>query len=107
MELDEYKIASKQKDVKYFPYKAIPELESRLHRKTESLIDSIEKNLQLEIVFALLFLLFDGYILFSPHTQLRVVAVLLLVFCLYFTYYLFKLLKFIQFQQVLLPPVKQ
>ena len=106
MELDEYKIISRQKPG-ITAHKAVPELEQYLRQQTESLMDILIKNLKLEIFFALLFLLFDGYILlFMVHNYLRVLAFLLLAFCVYFIYYLVTLLRSIQFQHIILSSVK-
>ncbi|MEO6000950.1 MAG: hypothetical protein ABIN89_29155 [Chitinophagaceae bacterium] len=107
MELDEYKTVVGQKPFITYNYKAIPELEIVLAQRTESLMDTISKSLRLELVFALLFLLFDGYLLlFSAHNYLRILALLLLTFTISFIFYIVKLLKSILFQHILLSSVK-
>jgi hypothetical protein len=108
MELDEYKIAIGKHSPGIIIQKGIPELSACMRGRTSSVISTIKSSLQLEIFFALLFLMFDGYVLLSSeHLYQRAFTFLLLIFCSLFIYYLVRLLADIRSERILLVSVRE
>jgi len=108
MNLDDYKIL-RQKEEPGFSMKEVAEIAGHLRGKTMSVIDAIEKNLKLELAFAVLFLIFNlvMFMLLSQVFYLRIFTFLLLIFCLGFIYYVVKLLRYTMVQYSMDAPVRK
>lgn len=88
MELDEFK-QTYQRFGSSFHRKSNEELQKILHNQVDSVLEKIKRSLRLEILFALLFLLFVTYVLVTFHgTYLKLLASLILGFSLLFIKYL-------------------
>ncbi len=109
MELDDYKLAVKQKGENVISLKAQPELAGYMRGQTRSFVNKIKMNLKFEIAFAALFLIFDCFMLFFfiDVFYLRLFTIFLLIFCCGFIYYVVKLLRYIHLQYVLDTSVKE
>jgi hypothetical protein len=107
MELDEFKILLKQQR-EPFAGQPIPRADVLKHLRTRSIISKLKRNLRLELLVAIAFLLFISYEAFTAETLfVKLFTALMLVFCTWFIIYVVSLYRSITFDRVSTAPVKE
>src|SRR4051812_24165595 len=100
MELDEFRIIVRQNTANLMQEHAMPAVGKIMQGKTMPVVQRIKRSLSLELIFALLFIVFITLIIIkSDSIFIDLFGYMMLGFCISFIYYLRKIYKKIRFHE--------